>query len=48
MKAREWLIHIIARESDGSLEFDNGLRKKTAVHAEINMVESRIWLYSHS
>jgi hypothetical protein len=41
MKAREWLIHIIARGSDGSPECED-LRKKKAEDADVNPTESRI------
>jgi hypothetical protein len=36
MKAREWLIHIIARDSDGNLKCED-LRKKTAENTEFNI-----------
>jgi hypothetical protein len=41
MKSREWLIHIIARDSDGSLERED-VRKKIMEAAEVDMVGSRI------
>jgi hypothetical protein len=41
MKSREWLIHIIARDSDGSLECED-LRKKIMEAAEVDIAGSRI------
>jgi hypothetical protein len=41
MKAREWLIHIMARGSDGSPECED-LRKKRAEDAEASPTEFRI------
>jgi hypothetical protein len=41
MKAREWLIHIFARDTDGNFACEY-LRKKKAENAEVNPIESRI------
>jgi hypothetical protein len=40
MKAREWLIHIISRNSDGSLECED-LREKNAEDTVVNPIDSK-------